>query len=53
LIRAEQGVNICPETAMNTFLSVVALLAILAWSEGGPVLDIPGLGNPLVHRGVK
>ena len=38
---------------MNTLFPVAALLAILAWSEGALVIDIPGLGNPTVHRGVK
>lgn len=38
---------------MNTFFPVAAMLAILAWSEGGPVIDIPGIGNPPVNRGVE
>ncbi len=38
---------------MQSLISVATLLAIIAWSEGGLVIDLPGLGNPPVHRGVN
>ena len=38
---------------MNSLFPVAALLAIIAWTEGGLVVDFPGLGAPEVHRGVK
>ena len=38
---------------MNTLVPVAVLLAIIAWSDGSLVLDIPGFNAPAVHRGVK
>jgi hypothetical protein len=38
---------------MNPIFTVVALLAVIAWSDGGLVVDIPGLNTPSVNRGVK
>jgi hypothetical protein len=38
---------------MNPIFTVAALLAAIAWSDGRLVFDIPGFGQPAVHRGVK
>jgi hypothetical protein len=38
---------------MHPIFTIAALLAVIAWSDGGLVLDVPGFGGPSVHRGVK
>ncbi len=38
---------------MQSLISVATILALIAWSEGTIVIDLPGLGNPQVHRGIE
>ena len=38
---------------MNTLISIATLLAILAWTEGALVIEVPGLTVPSINRGVE
>jgi hypothetical protein len=46
-------VNKHPELAMYTVFSVATFLAVIAWMDGGLVIDVPGFGPPTVNRGVE
>jgi hypothetical protein len=38
---------------MYTVFSVATFLAVIAWMDGGLVIDVPGFGPPTVNRGVE
>jgi hypothetical protein len=38
---------------VNSFLAFVALLALLALTDGSLVVDLPGLTGPTINRGIE
>jgi hypothetical protein len=38
---------------MNSLISALTLLAILAFTEGSLVIDVPGITAPTIHRGLN
>ncbi len=38
---------------MQSLLTLATLLAIIAWWDGSLVLEVPGLNEPVIHRGTK
>lgn len=38
---------------MNSLLTLMTLLALLALTDGSLVVDLPGLTGPTIHRGLE
>lgn len=42
-----------PEPAVQSLIAATTILALVAWSEGSIVINVPGLSPPTVNRGIK